>query len=226
MGVKDNTKQPSSIGTEKHSAPEVATQPSGCVRSMKACPCSVSAQWKSRVPLLLTPHYPTQYSNPARQLNWVVPHVRASIHQKSSLARFFPLCIYYVFIESEFSLTFGLTAEATPWADNKQIITSSVSVQNLYRVNMCCFWADKMLLWSVFHWSSTEFASVNVPIISLHYSKWGCGCCSQNKNPSIKNFTQDNQPFCDGNWLQIEQNHQLKCTVSMVAIVTQHGHLF
>lgn len=133
MGVKDNTKRPSSIGTVKHSAPEVATQPSGCVRSMKACPCSVSAQWKSRVPLLLTPHYPTQYSNPVRQLNWVAPHVRASIHQKSSLARFFPLCIYYVFIESEFSLTFGLTAEATPWENNKQTITSSLSVQNLYR---------------------------------------------------------------------------------------------
>lgn len=133
IGVKDNTKQPSSIGTVKHSAPEVATQPSGCVRSMKACPCSASAQWKSRVPLLLTPHYSTQCSNPVRQLNWVVPHVRASIHQKSSLARFFPLCIYYVFIESEFSLTFGLTAVATPWADNKQTITSSVSIQNLYR---------------------------------------------------------------------------------------------
>lgn len=70
-----------------------------------------------------------------------------------------------------------------------------------------------MLLWSVFHWESTEFASVNVPIISLHYSKWSCGCCSQNKNPLLKNFTQDNQPFCDGNWLQIEQNHQLKCSV-------------
>lgn len=68
-----HTTQPSSIGTVKHSAPEAATQPSGCVRSMKACPCSVSAQWKSRVPLLLTPHYPTQYSNPVRQLKWVVP---------------------------------------------------------------------------------------------------------------------------------------------------------
>lgn len=44
MGAKDNTKQLSPIGTVKHSASEVATQPSGCVRSMKACPCCVSAQ--------------------------------------------------------------------------------------------------------------------------------------------------------------------------------------
>lgn len=60
-------------------------QPLGCVRSMKVCPGSVSAQWKSRSPLLLTPHYTTQSCDPGWQLKWVITHVRTEIHQKRSV---------------------------------------------------------------------------------------------------------------------------------------------
>lgn len=81
-GIKDNHKQPSLINVVKRPSPEAATQPLGGVRSMKVCPGSVSAQWKSRTPLLLTPHYPTQYSDPGRQLKWVTAHERTSIHPK------------------------------------------------------------------------------------------------------------------------------------------------